>query len=78
MTMRRLWERLATRILLRSKNITMLAIKDRDLDRIFIAASPSDQGAWEFMQCNQGVTERELQVMDLERAFHAPDAGSDT
>ena len=56
----------------------MLAFKDRDLDRIFIAAAPSDHGAWEFMQRNQGVTERELQVMDLERAFYAPDAGSDT
>ena len=56
----------------------MLAFKDRDVDRIFIAAAPADESAWEFMQCNQGVTERELQVMDLERAFYAPDAGSDT
>ena len=78
MTMKRIWERLAIRILLRSKNITMLAFKDRDLDRIFIAATPSDQSAWEFMQRNQGVTEWDSRLMDLERAFHAPDAGSDT
>lgn len=76
--MKRLWERLAIRILSRSKNITMLAFKDRDLDRIFIAAAPLDHVAWEFMRRNQDVTEWGSRVMGLERAFHAPDAGSDT
>ena len=74
----RFWERLAIRILLRSRNITMLAFKDRDLDEIFMGATPSDHSAMEFMHRNQGFAERQSQVMDLERAFHAPDAESDT
>ncbi|WP_341247385.1 hypothetical protein [Nereida ignava] len=70
----RFWERLAIRILLRSENITLVAIKDRDLSDIFIAANPSDRGAWAFFERNHEHIELEPDSMVLERLFHAPDA----
>ena len=74
----RFWEKLAIRILLRSQNITMLAFKDRYLDQVFVAASQDDEGAWAFFQRNQDEVGLEPNWASLERAFHAPDAESDT
>ena len=74
----RFWERLAIRVLLRSRNITMLAFKDRDVSQVFIAANPSDRGAWEFMTRNRDDIEIEPESMVLERLYHMPDAEIDT
>lgn len=74
----RFWERLAIRILLRSKKITMLAFKDRDVSQIFMAANPTDRGAWQFFENNQDNIDIEPDSMVLERMFHAPDAEIDT
>jgi hypothetical protein len=74
----RFWERLAIRVLMRSKKITMLAFKDRDIRQVFIAAAQDDEIAWAFLQQNQEEPEPEPQWFQLERAFHSPDAESDT
>ena len=74
----RLWEQLAIRVLLRSTNITMLAFKDRDVNQIFMAANPTDRGAWQFFENNQDNIDIESDSMVLERMFHAPDAEIDT
>ena len=70
----RFWERFAIRILLRSDNITMLAFKDREVRDVFMAANPTDRGAWAFFERNQESVEVEPDSMVLERLFHAPDA----
>ena|GEM_PF-1871824 len=69
----RFWERMAIRILLRSDKITMLAFKDRDVSHIFMAAAPTDRGAWEFMARNRDDIELEPDSMALERLYHMPD-----
>lgn len=74
----RFWERLAIRILLRSRNITMLAFKDRYLERVFMSASPDDPIAWTFLERNQEDPPQEPNWLHLERAFNAPDAESET
>ena len=74
----RFWERLAIRILLRSPNITMFAFKDRALEQFFIAANREDPAAWDFFERNQGDKQWDSRWAGLERAFHAPDAESDT
>lgn len=74
----RFWEKLAIRVLMRSKKITMLAFKDRDMHQVFIAAAQDDEIAWAFLQQNHEEPEPEPQWFQLERAFHSPDAESDT
>ena len=74
----RFWIKLAIRILMRSNKISMLAFKDRDLDSVFISAAPDDAIAWSFLQRSQEEQEPEPQWFQLERAFHSPDAESDT
>lgn len=74
----RFWVKLAIRILMRSKKISMLAFKDRDIDQVFISAAPNDPIAWAFLQRMQEEPEPEPQWFQLERAFHSPDAESDT
>jgi len=74
--LQRFKEKIAIRILLRSKNITMLAFKDIECDRIFIAASPIDPAAFAFYARNIDETEEpsDPASMMLERIYHSPDA----
>ena len=69
-------ERIAIKILLRSKNITMLASKDIEYDRIFMAASPIDPGAFAFYARNIDEDDEPVDPasMMLERIYHSPDA----
>lgn len=73
-------ERIALNILMRSKNITMLAFKDVQLDQIFISADPTDPLAVAFYVQNsdQGDIEAEDPAsMILERIYHSPSANKD-
>jgi len=70
-------ERLALRVLLQSKNITMLAWKDASNPQIWITADPRDVGAYQFFVYNntdKGPSPEDLDSMMLERLFHSPDA----
>lgn len=73
----RFLERFAIRILLRSKNISMIAFKDRECGQIFMAASPTDPAAFAFYTENIdriGSNNNDPDSMMLERLYHAPDA----
>ena len=75
----RIKEKIAIKILLKSSNITMLAFKDIASEKIFIAASPVDPGAFAFYARNMDQTEEPLDPasMMLERIYHSPDAEKD-
>jgi len=73
----RFWEQIALRILIRSPNITMVAVKDRECNQVFIAADWSDPGAMAFYVKNNAAPPQEPAdpaSMMLERLYHAPDA----
>jgi hypothetical protein len=71
----RFWERFAIGILVRSRNISLLAFKDRDLDQVIMAGSKDDPAAMAFIQANTPSDERyaDPDSLMLERLFHAPD-----
>ena len=71
----RFWEKLAILILVRSKNISLVAFKDVDLDQIIMAGSPDDPAAMAFINANTPDDENfaDPTSMMLERLFHAPD-----
>ena len=70
----RFWERFAIRILMKSKNISLLCFKDKDLDPVFMAVDRSDVAAAQFFDSNRGVEHKDPDSMMLERLFHSPDA----
>ena len=71
----RFWERFAIGILVRSKNISMIAFKDFELDQIIMAGSIEDPVAMAFI--NRNTPEEEDYTnpdsLMLERLFNAPD-----
>ena len=71
----RFWERFAIGILVRSRNISMLAFKDVELDRIIMAGSIEGLAAMAFIDANTPDEENYLDPdsLMLERLFHAPD-----
>lgn len=71
----RFWERLAIGILVRSRNISLLAFKDRDLDQVIMAGSKDDPTAMAFIEANTPSDEHyaDPDSLMLERLFHAPD-----
>lgn len=71
----RFWERFAIGILVRSSNISMLAFKDVELDRIIMAGSIDDPAAMAFIDANTPDDENytDPDSLMLERLFHAPD-----
>ena len=71
----RFWERFAISILVRSRNISMLAFKDVELDQIIMAGSIDDPAAMAFINANTPASENytDPDSMMLERLFHAPD-----
>ena len=71
----RFWERLAISILVRSNNISLLAFKDVQLDRIIMAGSIEDPAAMAFIDANTPDEESytDPDSLMLERLFHAPD-----
>lgn len=72
----RFLETIAVRILLKSRNISLLVFKDRDVEKIFMAASPADKLAMQFYERNVHFVagEPEPASLMLERLFHSPDA----
>ena len=74
--LQRFKEKIAITILLRSKNITMLAFKDIECDGIFMAASPIDPTAFAFYARNIDNDDEpeDPASMMLERIYHSPDA----
>lgn len=70
----RFWERVAIRILMRSKNISLFCFKDKDLDPVFMAVDRSDVLAAQFFDANSDVEHKDPNSMMLERLFHGPDA----
>jgi hypothetical protein len=71
----RFWERFAIGILVRSKNISLLAFKDRDLDQVIMAGLIDDPAAMAFIEANTPSDEHyaDPDSLMLERLFHAPD-----
>ena len=71
----RFWERFAIGILVRSRNISMLAFKDVELDQIIMAGSIDDPAAMAFIDANTPDEENysDPDSLMLERLFHAPD-----
>ena len=71
----RFWERFAIGILVRSRNISMLAFKDRELDQVIMAGSIDDPVAMAFIDANTPDDENytDPDSLMLERLFHAPD-----
>lgn len=70
----RFWERVAIRILMRSRNISLFCFKDKDLDPVFMAVDRSDVLAAQFFDANSDVEHKDPNSMMLERLFHGPDA----
>jgi len=71
----RFWERFAIGILVRSKNISMIAFKDFELDQIIMAGSIEDPVAMAFINRNTPNEEdyTNPDSLMLERLFNAPD-----
>ena len=71
----RFWERLASGILVRSSNISLLAFKDGELDQVIMAGSIEDPAAMAFIDANTPDDENytDPDSMMLERLFHSPD-----
>lgn len=71
----RFWERFAIGILVRSKNISMIAFKDFELDQIIMAGSIEDPVAMAFINRNTPDEEdyTNPDSLMLERLFNAPD-----
>ena len=71
----RFWERFAIGILVRSKNISMLAFKDFELDQIIMAGSIEDPIAMAFIDSNTPDDQNYANPdsLMLERLYQSPD-----